>query len=137
MIESPSLLLFALPLVVSLGCLAAAALIYRSARILVAHSNEQIVHLEKQIAVATQGSIGLGQRLLALEAKLRSVQSKQDELSAGDTFAYGQAMQMFKQGADTATVASNCGFSSSEAELMALVQSQLAKRSRAPHEADA
>lgn len=129
--ESWGVWLLVMSTVVSIGCLIAAVLIYRSARVLVDHTNAQFQQLQKQIATTTQGGIGMGQRLLSLENKLRSLQNKQEDISAGDTFTYGQAMQMFKQGADTATVASNCGLSNSEAELMALVQKQLSKRGRA------
>lgn len=80
-------------------------------------------YLEQQIGIATSGAIGMGHRIVALEHRLQSLQDRQDNLP-GDTFAYSQALQMFEQGADVATVASNCGFSSSEAQLMALVQKQ-------------
>lgn len=135
-LESVTLLLVCLSLLLSVVGLAIAAMMYRKAQAVSAQRELQIVQLEKQIAVTTKGSIGLGQRLLALEQQLRTVLSKQEELQSGDTFAYGQAMQMLKQGADTATVASNCGFSNSEAELMALVQKQLAGRQGKPRDID-
>lgn len=125
-----SLWLFVIPVLVSLASLGAAILIYRSAQVLVKRIEEDMDKLHKQIAVTTQGGIGMGQRLLNLEGKLRALQSKQEDMSSGDNFAYSQAMQMFQQGADVSTVASNCGFSNSEAELMALVQKQLAKNPR-------
>lgn len=128
--QSWSIWLFIIPVLVSVTSLVVAVLIYRSAKVLVERSDHDMETLRKQIGVATQGAIGMGQRLLALESKLRALQVKQDEVIGGDNFAYSQAMQMFQQGADVSTVASNCGFSNSEAELMALVQKQLAKSAR-------
>jgi uncharacterized membrane protein YcjF (UPF0283 family) len=89
-------------------------------------------YLEQQIGIATSGAIGMGHRIVALERKLQSLQDRQDNITGTDTFAYSQALQMFEQGADVATVASNCGFSSSEAELMALVQKQAKNSSPRP-----
>jgi uncharacterized protein YoxC len=128
--------LIAIPVLFSLACLVIALQVHRSAKAWVQHTDQQIEKLQKQIAVTTKGSIGMGQRLLTLESKLRALQAKQDELGEGDSFAYSQAMQMFKQGADIATVASSCGFSNSEAELMALVQKQL-QNTRSTHDSDA
>ena len=127
------------PMLVSLGCLVFVILVYRSASQLAMRADHKIQQLEKQVSIATQGAIGMGQRLLVLENKLRSVQVKQDELDSvggSDQFAYSQAMQMFNQGADIDTVAASCGFSNSEAELMALVQKQLSKNVQTPHDAD-
>lgn len=129
--------LVVIPVLISLFCLVVALQVHRNAKVWVQHTDQQIEKLHKQIAVTTQGGIGMGQRLLALENKLRELQAKQDEQVGGDSFAYSQAMQMFKQGADIATVASNCGFSNSEAELMALVQKQLSKNTRSTHDSGA
>lgn len=88
--------------------------------------------LEQKIGVATSGAIGMGHRIVALEQKLQRLQEKQEHLSSGDVFTYSQALQMFEQGADASTVASNCGLSSSEAQLMALVQQQMRKSTSKP-----
>ena len=74
----------------------------------------------------------MGNRIVALERKLQRLQEKQETIGGVDEFAYSQALQMFEQGADVATVASNCGFSASEAQLMALVQQQLRKPDKPP-----
>lgn len=137
MTDTLSIWLIGLPVLVCVLCLMVSVLVYRSARILVVRTDEQMHKLEKQMAVVTKGGIGVGQRLLTLEQKLRALQAKHDDMAGGDNFAYSQAMQMFKQGADIATVASNCGFSSSEAELMALVQQQLTKSAKSTHDEDA
>jgi|GEM_PF-1140663 len=117
---------------VNLVCLTAVAVLWRRL-----HRTEEVAHqkqqyLEQQIGIATSGAIGMGHRIVALERKLQSLQDRQDNLSGTDTFAYSQALQMFEQGADVATVASNCGFSNSEAQLMALVQKQAKNSSSNP-----
>jgi hypothetical protein len=110
--------------VANLICLAAVVVLWQRLNRTQDDAHPKQQHLEQQIGIATSGAIGMGHRIVALERKLQSLQDRQDNLSGADTFAYSQALQMFEQGADVATVASNCGFSSSEAQLMALVQQQ-------------
>ena len=86
---------------------------------------QNLVNMEQQLIVATQGSIGMGKRVLALEQNLKALTDNQD-LSGSDSLAYTQAMRMFEQGADVETVASSCELSSSEVNLMALLREQLA-----------
>lgn len=109
---------------VNLLCLLAVAGLWRRLSRTQESAHQKQQYLEQQIGVATSGAMGMGQRLVALERKLQALQDRQDNLTGADTFAYSQALQMFEQGADVATVASNCGFSNSEAQLMALVQKQ-------------
>lgn len=91
----------------------------------------KVARLEQQLQTALSGAIGMGHRIVSLEKRLQQLSSNQvNHRSVVDEFAYGQALQMFDQGADVATVASNCGFSNSEAQLMALVQQQLKKPSK-------
>lgn len=86
--------------------------------------------LENDLRDALRGAVGMGHRIVALEKRLGEISSTSgQEHSSVDEFAYTQAMQMLEQGADVSTVASNCGFSNSEAQLMALVQKQLKKAS--------
>lgn len=86
--------------------------------------------LENELRDALRGAVGMGHRIVALEKRLGEISSANgQEHSSVDEFAYTQAMQMLEQGADVSTVASNCGFSNSEAQLMALVQKQLKKTS--------
>lgn len=89
-------------------------------------SEDGMRQLEYKLQVVTTGAVGMGHRIVTLEKKLKSLTENQDVASVGsDDFVYSQAREMFKQGADVDTVASNCGFSNSEAELMALVQEKL------------
>lgn len=130
-LPSGILWLFGASIVASLACLVALAVVWTwFARQAVA-AREQILQLEQKIGVATSGAVGMGNRIVALERKLQALQEKQENTGGVDEFAYSQALQMFEQGADVATVASNCGFSASEAQLMALVQQQLRKPGKA------
>jgi hypothetical protein len=119
--------LFSASLITSLICLVGLMGVWFWFARQTASARQQISQLEQKVGVATSGAIGMGNRIVALERKLRTLQEKQETIGGGDEFAYSQALQMFEQGADVATVASNCGFSASEAQLMALVQQQLRK----------
>lgn len=131
-ISSGILWLFGVSVVTSLVCLVSLALVWLWLVRQVAAARVQITELEHKIGVATSGAAGMGNRIVALERKLQALQEKQENSGSGaDEFAYSQALQMFEQGADVATVASNCGFSASEAQLMALVQQQLRKPAKA------
>jgi hypothetical protein len=126
-LPSGILWLFGASIVASLTCLIALTVTWAWASRQAASAREQILQLEQKIGVATSGAVGMGNRIVALERKLQALQEKQETIGGVDEFAYSQALQMFEQGADVATVASNCGFSASEAQLMALVQQQLRK----------
>ena len=126
-LPSGILWLFAASLVTSLICLVTLAVVWLWCARQTAAARERILQLEQKIGVATSGAVGMGNRIVALERKLHALQEKQENIGGVDEFAYSQALQMFEQGADVATVASNCGFSASEAQLMALVQQQLRK----------
>lgn len=95
-------------------------------------SMEQRLHtLEKQIATATAGSVGVGKRLVALEQELQSLAAaREGQDFADDRQEYTQAMQMLDQGADIDTVVASCGLSRSEAQLMALVRKQTAGKAQ-------
>lgn len=132
LLPSGILWLFAASLVTSVISLLALASVWVWSRQQAAAAREQVVQLEQKISVATSGAVGMGNRIVALERKLQALQEKQENIGGADEFAYSQALQMFEQGADVATVASNCGFSASEAQLMALVQQQLRKPAKSP-----
>ncbi len=99
----------------------------------VQRANQQLEAVCKAQAITLQtalsGSVGMGQRLLGLEKRVQSLATEK-QAPIMDEFAYGQALQMFEQGADVAAVASSCGFSSSEAQLMALVQEQIKRKNQ-------
>lgn len=91
-------------------------------------TDERIHFLEQQTKLLNTGAIGMGHRILGLEDKLQRLSTQESNLGLeSEDFAYTQAKQMFAQGADIDTVAANCGFSSSEAELMSLIQKRMTK----------
>ena len=72
------------------------------------------------------GSIGMGQRMLALEQKFTLMKNdRSDSKPVEVDSSYSHAMQMFDRGVDAAAVAASCGISRSEAQLMELIRKQM------------
>lgn len=89
-----------------------------------------LTELQSKLDVSLSGAVGMGKRVVNLEKHLRTLQrEKQQQNDSADTFSYGQALQMLEQGADVEAVASNCGFSNSEAQLMQLIQQHFNEKS--------
>ncbi len=115
--------------IMSLGCVLALWQLRqayaRLSKVVIGHQR-QMQALQADIKTATAGAVGMGRRLMALEGKLQELAEAQEQtVDHADHYAYTQAKHMFDQGADVQTVVSNCGLSSSEAQLMALVRAQL------------
>jgi hypothetical protein len=117
--------------VVSLGIgiiafiLAVFALI--NARRQLQQSQQLLAQVKRDLALANSGSVGMGQRLLAMEKRLREAPVKPSaaEPDYGDDEefqAYTQAAQLFKLGFDSEEVARRCGLSRAEASLMEMMQ---------------
>jgi len=89
--------------------------------------------LRNEIQAMTNGSIGMGRRLIEVEQKLNLTADKQLELENRDpsALAYNQATRLMEMGADVDDLVQNCGIGRPEAELMALLHKEL----QAPHEA--
>jgi hypothetical protein len=92
-----------------------------------AEANEKLIQkLMREVAASSSGSIGMGQRLLAMEKRLQTNVSKQPEkidYYNDDEFQpYSQAAQMFKMGMDCDEVARRCGLSRAEASLLEMMQ---------------
>lgn len=92
-----------------------------------AEANEKLVQkLMREVAASTSGSVGMGQRLLAMEKRLHTNASKKTEkidYYNDDEFQpYSQAAQMFKMGMDCDEVARRCGLSRAEASLLEMMQ---------------
>ena len=83
--------------------------------------------LRNEIRAMTNGSIGMGNRLLAIEHKLNITVEKQQELENRDpgVLAYNQAARLMEMGADVDDLVSSCGIGRPEAELMALLHREL------------
>src|SRR5690606_14077576 len=87
---------------------------------------EKLIHkLMRDIAASSNGSVGMGQRLLAMEKRLQSDTKKPEKIDYynDDEFQpYSQAAQMFKMGMDCDEVARRCGLSRAEASLLEMMQ---------------
>lgn len=92
-----------------------------------AGENEKLIQkLMREVAASSSGSVGMGQRLLAMEKRLQATATKQPEkidYYNDDEFQpYSQAAQMFKMGMDCDEVARRCGLSRAEASLLEMMQ---------------
>lgn len=92
-----------------------------------AGENEKLIQkLLREVAASSSGSVGMGQRLLAMEKRLQADATKQTEkidYYNDDEFQpYSQAAQMFKMGMDCDEVARRCGLSRAEASLLEMMQ---------------
>lgn len=84
-----------------------------------------IQKLMREVAASSSGSVGMGQRLLAMEKRLQSETKKSEKIDYynDDEFQpYSQAAQMFKMGMDCDEVARRCGLSRAEASLLEMMQ---------------
>lgn len=91
-----------------------------------AGNNEKLIQkLMREVAASSSGSIGMGQRLLAMEKRLQENVKQPDKIDYynDDEFQpYSQAAQMFKMGMDCDEVARRCGLSRAEASLLEMMQ---------------
>lgn len=90
-------------------------------------ANEKLIQkLMREVAASSNGAVGMGQRLLAMEKRLQANAAKQPEkidYYNDDEFQpYSQAAQMFKMGMDCDEVARRCGLSRAEASLLEMMQ---------------
>ncbi|WP_417582761.1 DUF2802 domain-containing protein [Nitrincola sp.] len=83
--------------------------------------------LRNEIRAMTNGSIGMGKRLMAIERTLNITVEKQQELENRDpgVLAYNQAAKLMEMGASVDDLVRNCGIGRPEAELMALLHREL------------
>ncbi|MBA4501038.1 DUF2802 domain-containing protein [Marinobacterium sp. 3-1745] len=111
------------------ACLAAAVCLYLLVRL--KHQERQhqalINVLRNEIRSMTNGSIGMGKRLMAIERRLDITVEKQQELENRDpgVLAYNQAAKLMEMGASVDDLVRNCGIGRPEAELMALLHREL------------
>ncbi len=86
------------------------------------HSAE-IQKLQTNVSVLTSGALGMGQKMLSLEAKYQRLSEAQEEIKQSDLeFSYTQAEKLISQGVDDVGVAANSGLSSTEINLMRMLQ---------------
>ncbi len=91
------------------------------------HENTErlIQKLTRDLAMSNSGSVGMGQRLLAMEKRLqepKKADQKIDYYNDDDFQPYSQAAQLFKMGLDAEEVARRCGLSRAEASLIQMMQ---------------
>jgi hypothetical protein len=112
-------------LVISLIALVFALVSYRRVRAQAGETEKLIHKLMREVAASNSGSVGMGQRLLAMEKRLQSDAKKPEKIDYynDDEFQpYSQAAQMFKMGMDCDEVARRCGLSRAEASLLEMMQ---------------
>lgn len=81
--------------------------------------HQLLLDLKKSQAQSLKVSIGMGQRMLHLEKRVKALLDQPSpEIIEEPSFSYSQATQMIRQGADVDTIAATCGISHSEAHLM-------------------
>ena len=81
--------------------------------------------LARDLAASTSGSVGMGQRLLAMEKRLQTTQQKSEKIDVyndDDFQPYSQAAQLFQMGLEAEEVARRCGLSRAEASLLEVMQ---------------
>ena len=92
-----------------------------------AEVNEKLIQkLMREVAASSSGSVGMGQRLLAMEKRLQANTAKKPEkidyYNDEEFQPYSQAAQMFKMGMDCDEVSRRCGLSRAEASLLEMMQ---------------
>lgn len=84
--------------------------------------SKKLIKLEKQLKIITSGAIGMGERMIKLESELNMLRENGQQAFETETqYSYSQAKKLIEQGVDASTIATNCGLSDSEIQLMQLV----------------
>jgi Protein of unknown function (DUF2802) len=121
--------LFEIALIASLAfsllALVIALISLKSSRNQAANNEKLLQKLMRDLAASNSGSVGMGQRLLAMEKRLQNTQKQSEKIDVynDDEFQpYSQAAQMFQMGLDADEVARRCGLSRAEASLLEVMQ---------------
>ena len=102
--------------------LTALILLFLKVTMIHTRSRDELARMEKRMQLLTSGSVGMGERLLQLEASLKeSGDRRQDDADAEARSSYAQALKLLQNGVDPAIVSVNCGLSDSEVKLMELL----------------
>lgn len=114
-----------LALVVVLGMLISTVAILRYVSITRKKHYAEVDKLQHQFKMLNAGAIGMGEKIIRLEAQVRSLHKAQEEMQTSDLdFSYTQAQKLIERGIDGDQVAVNSGLSSSEIQLMQLLHQQ-------------
>lgn len=112
-------------LAVSITALLLSSLALLRTRKQVEEANKLSQRIARDLALANSGSVGMGQRLLAMEKRLKEAPAnapKIDYHNDEEFQPYSQAAQLFNLGLDSEEVARRCGLSRAEASLMEMMQ---------------
>lgn len=111
---------------VSLLALVLALLSLRLVRRQARETEKLLQRLTREVAASSSGSVGMGQRLMAMEKRLQNAAQqkpeKMDYYQDEEFQPYSQAAQLFKMGMDAEEVARRCGLSRAEASLLEVMQ---------------
>lgn len=122
-------LALAASLLFSLVALVVALLTARRSAKQLQEAQALIRQISRDLSVANSGAVGMGQRLVAMEKRLREQESKPVATAAAPTpvpdysgdedfQVYSEAVRLFRSGASSEEVARRCGLSRAEASLM-------------------
>lgn len=110
---------------ISLLALLLALLSLRQVRRQAVATEKMLQRLTREVAASSSGSVGMGQRLMAMEKRLQEAPQQaptQDYYQDDEFQSYSQAAQLFKMGLDVEEVARRCGLSRAEASLLEVMQ---------------
>ncbi|MFT7560750.1 MAG: hypothetical protein ACI93R_002673 [Flavobacteriales bacterium] len=83
---------------------------------------KELVQLKRGLSIASAGAVGMGQRVLELEAKLlRLKDGIHSQTDSDDGASYSRARSLIDQGLPDEVIAASCGISISEVSLMRMV----------------
>lgn len=113
-------------LAISASALAVAFVTFKRLRAQAQDTEKLLQRLAREVAASSSGSVGMGQRLLAMEKRLQAAADKKNETldyyKDEEFQPYSQAAQMFRMGLDAEEVARRCGLSRAEASLLEVMQ---------------
>lgn len=113
-------------LAISAVALLVALLTFKRLRAQAQDTEKLLQRLAREVAASSSGSVGMGQRLLAMEKRLQAAADKKTEkldyYKDEEFQPYSQAAQMFRMGMDAEEVARRCGLSRAEASLLEVMQ---------------
>lgn len=113
-------------LAISAVALLVALFTFKRLRAQAQDTEKLLQRLAREVAASSSGSVGMGQRLLAMEKRLQAAADKKTEkldyYKDEEFQPYSQAAQMFRMGMDAEEVARRCGLSRAEASLLEVMQ---------------
>ena len=90
-------------------------------------SAQLVIALRREIQAMSGSTIGMGKRIVGIEAKLEAAIEKQLEFAQRDPdeVVYSQAARLVEMGANVDDLVHSCGIGRPEAELMTLMHREL------------